>query len=31
MVRIDDKQNEVQAMEIGACRGINMHFEWGSK
>jgi hypothetical protein len=29
MLRIDDKHKEVQVVEIGACRGINMYFEWG--
>jgi hypothetical protein len=29
MMRVDDKQKEVRAVEIGARRGINMHVEWG--
>jgi hypothetical protein len=29
MLRIDDEYKEVRAVEIGACRGIIMHFEWG--
>jgi hypothetical protein len=29
MQRINDEQKEVQAIEIRACRRINMHFEWG--
>jgi hypothetical protein len=29
MLRIDDKQMEVGAIEIGACRRISMHVEWG--
>jgi len=27
MLRIDDEKKEVQAIEKGACRGMNMHFE----
>jgi hypothetical protein len=29
MLRVDDEWKEVHVVEIGACRGINMHFEWG--
>jgi hypothetical protein len=29
MLRVDDKMKEVRAIRKGACRGINMHFEWG--
>jgi hypothetical protein len=29
MLSIDDEQKVVQAIEIGACRRIIMHFEWG--
>jgi len=29
MLRIDDERKEVQAVEKGACRGSNMHLEWG--
>jgi hypothetical protein len=25
MLKVDDKQKEVRAIEIGACRGIHMH------
>jgi hypothetical protein len=25
MLRVDDEQKEVQAIEIGACRGIHLH------
>jgi hypothetical protein len=25
MLRVDDEQKEVRAIEIGACRGIHMH------
>jgi hypothetical protein len=28
MLKIDDEKKEVQTMEKGACKGINMHFEW---
>jgi hypothetical protein len=27
MLRIDDEKKEVQAIEKGACRRMNMHFE----
>jgi hypothetical protein len=27
MLRVDDKHKEVRAVEIRACRGINMHVE----
>jgi hypothetical protein len=29
MLKVDDKQKEVQALEIKACRRINMHVEQG--
>jgi hypothetical protein len=29
MLRINDEQKEVRTVEIRACRGIIMHFEWG--
>jgi hypothetical protein len=29
MLRINDEKNEVWAIKKGACRGMNMHFEWG--
>jgi len=25
MLRVDDKQKEVQTVEMGACRGIHLH------
>jgi hypothetical protein len=25
MLRVDDEQKEVRAVEIGACRGIHLH------
>jgi hypothetical protein len=25
MLKVDDKQKEVQVVEIGACRGIHLH------
>jgi hypothetical protein len=30
MLRIDEKLKEVQVIEIGACKRINVHFEWGT-
>jgi len=29
MLKVDDKQKEVQVLEIKACRWINMHVEQG--
>jgi len=29
MLKVDDKQKEIQALEIKACRRINMHVEHG--
>jgi hypothetical protein len=29
MLRIDDEKKEVRVVEIRACRGISMHFDWG--
>ncbi len=29
MLRNDDKRKKVRVIEIGACRGTNMHLEWG--
>ncbi len=29
MLKVDDEHKEVQPIEIGACRGIIMHVEWG--
>jgi hypothetical protein len=29
MLSVDNEKKEVQAIEIGACRGTSMHVEWG--
>jgi hypothetical protein len=29
MLKVNDKKKEVGAVRKGACRKINMHFEWG--
>jgi hypothetical protein len=29
MLKINDKRKEVRTIEKGACRGTNMHLEWG--
>jgi hypothetical protein len=29
MLKIDDEKKKVRVVEKRACKGINMHFEWG--